>query len=80
MVDKLREDGAKHILLQIPMEDYANTLLAVTQRVFYPFTPILCGCPVAGWEGDHIGVMAQMAPVETKPLIVDATGAMHEVR
>ena len=80
MVDKLRGDGAKHILLQIPMEDYATTLMAVSQHVFYPYTPVLYGCPVAGWEGDHVGVMAQIAPTEAKPHILDASGAIHEVR
>jgi hypothetical protein len=80
MVDKLKDEGAKHILLQIPMEDYANTLMAVSHYVFGPFTPMLYGCPVAGWDGDHVGVMAQMAPTEKKPVIVDATGAVHEVR
>lgn len=79
MVDKLKSEGAKHILLQVPMEDYANTLMAVSQHVFYPYTPMLYGCPVAGWDGDHIGVMAQMAPIEKTPHILDATGAMHEV-
>lgn len=80
MVDKLKGEGAKHILLQIPMEDYATTLMAVSQHVFYPYTPVLYGCPVAGWDGDHVGVMAQMAPTEKKPIVLDATGAVHEVR
>lgn len=79
LVDDLRAKGAQHILIQIPHEDYATTLLAVAQHMFVPFTPTLFGCAVAGWDGDHVGVMAQAAPTETHPTIFTADGREHPV-
>lgn len=79
MVEDLRAKGAKHILIQIPNGDYATTLLAISQHTFIPFTPTFHGCAVAGWDGDHVGVMAQIAPSEKHPTIFTADGREHAV-
>jgi hypothetical protein len=79
MVEDLRSRGAQNILIQIPNEDYATTLLAVSQHLFVPFTPVFHGCAVAGWDGDHVGVMAQAAPTEKHPTIFTADGREHPV-
>lgn len=79
LVEDLRARGAQHILIQIPSEDYATTLLAVSQHLCMPFTPTFHGCAVAGWDGDHVGVMAQAAPTERHPTIFTADGREHPV-
>lgn len=79
MVEDLRTKGAKHILIQIPNEDYATTLMAISQHMFMPYTPTLFGCAVAGWDGDHVGVMAQASSNHKHPTLFTADGREHPV-
>lgn len=61
-IGKLVAAGARGILIQIPIEDFNNTLMKVIARggpASGPFEPRLCGQPVASWTNDHVGVMGQ---------------------
>jgi hypothetical protein len=74
LVDSLRAKGSTHLLIQIPAEDFAASIDAVVKQVCYPFTPMLCGCPCAPWEKDHLGVMHRADPTQMTPNIITPTG------
>lgn len=72
---------AQVTLINIPAEDFASTIDALmrSQPIFMPFTPTLCGYPIAPWEKDIIGVMARQDVSEDRPIILTASGAEQEV-
>lgn len=78
-VSKLEASGAKNLLIQIPVEDFAVTMDEVCKHVFYPFSPVLCGQPAAPWEKSFVGVMAQMDNQQRHPIIIGADGKEYEV-
>lgn len=74
LVNKLRGQGATHILVQIPAEDFAATINAVMQSVCYPFRPVLAGAVCVPWEQAHVGVMARADAQHTHPILFDQHG------
>jgi len=78
-ISDLKTRGATNILIQVPAEDFANTIDAVTKRVFWPFHPTLCGEAVSPWEKAYVGVMARADRYQTQPILFNADGSEHAV-
>lgn len=75
----LRAGGGSAFLINVPAEDFARTMEAVTQHVHYPFTPTLCGEAIAPWERAEIGVFARADMKQTTPILFTADGREHQI-
>lgn len=74
--DKLREQGATQLLVQIPAEDFATSINAVitAQSLFVPFEPTMCGLPCAPYEGAIVTVMGKASADQKHPILFDHSG------
>jgi hypothetical protein len=79
LIRSVTDKGGDVQLLNVPAEDFGRVIDAAVRTIPHPFTPTLCGIPIAPWEKEHLGVMAKAAPSLPAPTLFTADGREHAV-
>ena len=61
-------------MISVPAEDFAGTMEVACRRMFTPFTPTVCGVPVAPWEQPIVGVLGRVSDRHPMPILFGADG------
>lgn len=72
-----REHGRAPRIIAMHAEDFMSCTKKLNEREFLPYSPTLCGVPVAPWERAEIAVFAPAD--DNTPVTVDQAGRVEEV-